>query len=213
MKEIELREVVPEVFARLDCNSEVWLKQFSFLSGKKYLLEAVSGAGKSSLCSYIYGYRRDYRGNITFDGKDIRDYQANDWSELRKTTLSILFQELRLFQELSVWENLLIKNRLTGFKSEMWIRNSLERLGIEEKAGQVVGKLSFGQQQRVAVIRALCQPFRFLLLDEPVSHLDEKNNRIVGELIREEAASQEAGIVVTSIGKKLELSYDKILHL
>lgn len=213
MKEIRLREVVPEVFARLDCNSEVWLKQLSFLSGKKYLLEAVSGAGKSSLCSYIYGYRHDYRGNITFDEKDIRDYQANDWSELRKTALSILFQELRLFQELSVWENLLIKNRLTGFKSEKWIRNSLERLGIEEKAGQMVGKLSFGQQQRVAVIRALCQPFRFLLLDEPVSHLDEENNRIVGELIREEADSQEAGIVVTSIGKKLELSYDKILHL
>lgn len=75
------------------------------------------------------------------------------------------------------------------------------------------GKLSFGQQQRVAFIRALCQPFDFLFLDEPISHLDDDNSRIMGELIIAEAKAQGAGVIATSIGKHIELPYDRILQL
>lgn len=214
MEEILLRNIVPEIFSRQDCwTSEIWHKEMTFCSGKKYLIEAVSGAGKSSLCSYIYGYRRDYLGEIAFDGQNIRHFDKKHWGILRKDSLSILFQELRLFGELTVWENIQIKNRLTGFKTPEWIMESLERLGIGDKKEQLAGKLSFGQQQRVACIRALCQPFRFILLDEPVSHLDEANNRAVGALLAEETARQDAAVIVTSIGRKLDVQYDKILHL
>ena len=75
------------------------------------------------------------------------------------------------------------------------------------------GKLSFGQQQRVAFIRALCQPFDFIFLDEPISHLDDENSRIMGELIIAEAEMQSAGVIVTSIGKHLELPYNRVLQL
>ena len=75
------------------------------------------------------------------------------------------------------------------------------------------GKLSFGQQQRVAFIRALCQPFDFLFLDEPISHLDDDNSRIMGELIITEAKAQGAGVIATSIGKHIELPYNHILQL
>lgn len=75
------------------------------------------------------------------------------------------------------------------------------------------GKLSFGQQQRVAFIRALCQPFDFLFLDEPISHLDDDNSRIMGELIIAEAKAQGAGVIATSIGKHIELPYNHILQL
>ena len=76
-----------------------------------------------------------------------------------------------------------------------------------------VGKMSFGQQQRVALIRALCQPFDFLFLDEPVSHLDEINANNMARVLTEEAMKQGAGIVVTSIGKHLELDYTKKMLL
>lgn len=68
--------------------------------------------------------------------------------------------------------------------------------------------LSIGQQQRVAIIRALCQPFDFILLDEPVSHLDEMNNRLAAKLIAEEAASQGAGIISTSVGNNVLINVD-----
>jgi ABC-type lipoprotein export system ATPase subunit len=73
--------------------------------------------------------------------------------------------------------------------------------------------LSFGQQQRVALIRALCPPFDFIFLDEPVSHLDDENGRIIASILAEEAEKQGAGIVVTSIGKHLELDYNRRLKL
>ena len=76
-----------------------------------------------------------------------------------------------------------------------------------------VGRLSFGQQQRVSFIRCLCQPFDFILLDEPVSHLDDDNNDILSGLLQEEAGRQGAGIIVTSIGKHISLDYDFCYHL
>ena len=68
-------------------------------------------------------------------------------------------------------------------------------------------------RQRVAFIRALCQPFDFIFLDEPVSHLDDSNSKIMSELLFEEAGNSGAGIVVTSVGRHLELNYDNILRL
>ena len=88
-----------------------------------------------------------------------------------------------------------------------------EQLGIADKINVKAGKLSFGQQQRVAFIRALCQPFDFLFLDEPISHLDDDNSRIMGELIIAEAKAQGAGVIATSIGKHIELPYNHTLQL
>ncbi len=73
--------------------------------------------------------------------------------------------------------------------------------------------MSYGQQQRVALMRALCQPFDFLLLDEPVSHLDEENGRLMCEIILQEASRRGAGIISTSIGRHLDMEYDKVLRL
>ena len=73
--------------------------------------------------------------------------------------------------------------------------------------------MSFGQQQRVAMIRALVQPFDFILVDEPISHLDDTNSRIMGELLMQEAKAQGAGVIVTSIGKHMPLDYEKTYRL
>lgn len=181
--------------------------------GKRYLIEAASGTGKSSLCSYVYGYRNDYQGIINFDERNIRSLSVNDWTDIRKHSLSILFQELRIFPELTAIENIQLKNRLTNFKKRKEVLTLFEAIGIADKVNEKAGKLSFGQQQRVAFIRSLCQPFDFIFLDEPVSHLDDENGTIMGRLLTEEASRQGAGIIVTSIGKHLELDYDEIYQL
>lgn len=209
MDRIHLQQTLPQVFAGRDTvTSQIWHQDIVFSKGKRYLIEAASGTGKSSLCSYIYGYRRDYQGIISFDERNIRSFSVGEWVDIRKHSLSILFQELRVFPELTALENVLLKNRLTNYKKKKEILALFEAVGIADKINERAGKLSFGQQQRVAFIRSLCQPFDFIFLDEPVSHLDDENNAIMSRLLVQEADSRGAGIIVTSIGKHLELEYD-----
>lgn len=214
MNHIHLQQTLPQVFADRDTiTSQIWHQDIVFSKGKRYLIEAGSGTGKSSLCSYIYGYRRDYQGIINFDERNIRSFSVDEWVNIRKHSLSILFQELRIFPELTALENILLKNRLTNYKKKKEILALFEAIGIPDKINERAGKLSFGQQQRVAFIRSLCQPFDFIFLDEPISHLDDENSAIMGRLLIEEAEEQGAGIIVTSIGKHLELKYDETLRL
>lgn len=214
MDSITLHSVLPDIFqSKENLSSEIWLQETTFRKGEFYLLEAASGTGKSSLCSFLYGYRKDYCGDICFDDRNIRNFSGEDWNLLRRNSLSLLFQELRLFPELTALENVYLKNQLTGFKSREWIEAAFVRLGIADKQAELSGKLSFGQQQRVAMIRALCQPLDFILLDEPVSHLDNENSETMVQLLLEEARLQGAGIVVTSIGKHPLIPYHKILRL
>lgn len=214
MNRITLQNALPQVFAGKDrVDSDVWHKDVELEKGHFYLIEAASGTGKSSLCSYIYGYRNDYQGIICFDGNNIRNLSVKDWVDIRKHSLSMLFQDLRLFTELTAMENVCLKNSLTGFKKKKEIKDLFHELGIGDKMDVAVGKMSFGQQQRVALIRALCQPFDFFFLDEPVSHLDETNAKNMARILTEEAMKQGAGVVVTSIGKHLELDYTKKMLL
>lgn len=214
MQKIELINTLPAVFAgREEDNSEVWLREIAFERGKKYLISAESGTGKSSLCSYIYGYRVDYSGTFRFDGTDTRSLSVAQWCDVRCRHISYLPQELRLFPELTAMENIELKNKITGFKSHAEINTMFERLGIADKTDSLVGKLSIGQQQRVAIIRALCQPCDFILLDEPVSHLDCANNAIVAAMVTEEADRQGAGVISTSVGNNVAIKTDKEYRL
>lgn len=196
-----------------DLHSEVWQQDVSFEKGKLYLVEASSGKGKSTLCSYILGYRHDYSGQVLFDDRDTREFRVYDWVETRRKHISTLFQELRLFPELTAMENVQIKNKLTNFKTEAEIRLWFEMLGIDDKRDTKIGKMSFGQQQRVAMMRALVQPFDFILADEPISHLDDANAKIMADILIREARTQGAGVIVTSIGKHIELDYEETFML
>ncbi len=214
MQTITLTNVLPHVFAtRTDLKSEVWQQDVKFDKDKLYLVEAMSGTGKSTLCSYILGYRHDYTGKVMFDTTDTKSISVNEWVNIRQKSISHLFQELRLFPELTALENVLIKNNLTDFKSVSEIKEWFERLGIADKLNAKVGRMSFGQQQRVAMMRALVQPFDFILADEPISHLDDTNSAIMADIMMTEAKRQGAGVIVTSIGKHMELDYDKVYRL
>lgn len=214
METIKFHSVLPQVFSqRTDLESEVWNQELVFEKGHLYLVEADSGKGKSTFCSYILGYRHDYSGTVLFDEKDTKEYKVRDWVEMRKHHISHLFQELRLFPELTAMENVEIKNKMTGFKNKQQILEWFDMLGIADKVNAKIGRMSFGQQQRVAMIRSLCQPFDFILADEPISHLDDNNSRIMGDMMMTEAKAQGAGVIVTSIGKHMDLNYERTVKL
>lgn len=214
MNTIELQHTLPEVFAGRDrIVSDIWHKEVIFNKGEACLIEAASGTGKSSLCSYLYGYRKDYQGVICFDGKNIRNLSVAQWISHRKSSLSMLFQELRLFPELTAWENVHLKNSLTHFRDKSEIQSWFEELGIADKWNQPIGRMSFGQQQRVAFIRTLCQPADFIFMDEPVSHLDHSNAVIMSGILEREMKRYGFGVIVTSIGKQLPMEYHRTLSL
>ena len=193
--------------------SDVWQQDISLERGKRYLISAESGTGKSSMCSYIFGYRQDYSGVIAFDGRDIRSLSVAEWCDVRQRHIAYLPQDMRLFGELTAMENVELKNGITGFKSRDEIRRLFQMLGLEDKQDSLVSKLSIGQQQRVAIIRTLCQPCDFIMLDEPVSHLDDENNRIVADLVTQEASRQGAGVIATSVGNHLQMQVDTTFNL
>lgn len=215
MNTIRLQQLMPSIFAqRTDIAGDVWgCEEVCLERGQTYLLEANSGTGKSSLCSFLFGYRADYHGCILFDEQDAHALRAGEWARLRRQSLALLWQDLRLFPELTAWENVQVKNQLTRHQRRGRLQDWFDRLGIADKQATPVARLSFGQQQRVAFIRSLCQPFQFILLDEPISHLDEANALLMAAILEEEARRQGAGILVTSIGRRLQLNYTHHLHL
>lgn len=206
--------LLPQVFAGMEtldviAQSQIWLKPLSFSRGQKILIRAESGKGKSSLISFVYGRRTDYNGTISFDGKDIRSKKVADWCAFRRRSLAWLPQEMALFGELTALDNVLLKNDLTGFRTLDWIKRAFTLLEIDNRIDRPAEILSVGQQQRVAIIRSLCQPMDFLLLDEPVSHLDPRTNKLVASLVSETLADTGAALIATSVGNNLDIDFDK----
>ncbi|MBR3565476.1 MAG: ATP-binding cassette domain-containing protein [Paludibacteraceae bacterium] len=212
-KSIALHSVIPVIFANQAISSEIWNQDVVFEKGKSYLIEASSGKGKSTMLSYIYAYRNDYSGTICIDDTDINSLSENDIVVLRQRVFAYLFQELRLFPTLTALENIEVKNQLTRHKSRQQIERLLERLGIADKADTPVRLLSWGQQQRVAFVRTLCQPCDFVLLDEPISHIDNQNAQTMVDILTEEQSNYGFGIITTSIGHHLPLNYNRTLQL
>jgi ABC-type lipoprotein export system ATPase subunit len=190
-------------------SGSIWFNETRFRKGEKYLISASSGRGKSSLFSFIFGERTDYTGNIYFDDREIKTLKKTEWQNIRKTDISYVFQGLRLFSELTALENILLKNKITEYKSQEEIDRLIEQSGLQDKRNEKTGRLSFGQQQRIAIIRAMCQPFDFLLLDEPFSHLDERNIEIITELITMELKIRNAGMLLCSLGYGYLFDYNE----
>ena len=211
---ITLANIMPTPLASIEHGADsIWGSQTELEHGKRIMLNASSGKGKSTFTTTIFGLRRDYTGALLYDGQDIRELTPSDWTEVRKTKISVVFQDLQLFPKLSVRENLLLKNSLTDTYTETELKQLLEKLEIDNKWEQQCGLLSMGQQQRVAIIRAMAQPFAWLIMDEPFSHLDVDNANRCLDIIHNRTIEQGAGFVLTSLGDDHGYSYDQELKL
>ena len=211
---VTLQNIVPNPMKDEAFSAEsIWGKVCVLDSNHSYLISSNSGKGKSTLLSYIYGLRADYSGSISIDLENQQNISIDSWSKLRTNKLSYLLQDLRLFNHLSVWDNLTLKNNLTKHKTAAQIEEMLDEFGLLPKKNQLAGKLSLGQQQRVALIRCLLQPFEFLLLDEPFSNIDETNIQIAKRLIEQECKANNAGFILATLGHDYQFENVTTIYL
>ncbi|MDX1904766.1 MAG: ATP-binding cassette domain-containing protein [Thermonemataceae bacterium] len=189
--------------------SEIWQKNISFEPHKSYQIYSPSGKGKSSFLHIIYGLRQDYSGEIFLDSKNTKNISADEWANIRQQKFSIVFQDLRLFLDLTARENLLVKASLYPNISEKKLSEQADYLGVLHVLEKKAATLSYGERQRIAIIRALIQPFETLLLDEPFSHLDEGNIQKASDLIAQKAKEQNASILMTSLGYEYHLQFNE----
>ncbi len=212
--QIQLQQVNPTFIEKEKiANSHIWNKTAVFNAGEKIQIIAPSGSGKTSLIHFLYGLRKDYEGKILYDSKSIINFSAEDFALHRQQFISIVFQDLRLFPEQTVLQNILVKQQLNTFHSKSRIVEMANRLGIANKLERLCKTCSYGEQQRIAIIRALQQPFQFLLLDEPFSHLDENNREKAMQLMEEEALERNASIILADLKAITYFNADKTIHL
>ena len=207
--QIEFNNVLPKPLSEIEHSTEsLWNSKVIFESEKRILLNASSGKGKTTFVHTLMGLRTDFSGDILVDTKNTKSLNTDEWVELRKSKISVVYQDLQLFPQLTVEENFKLKAELTGlFNSEVAFAK-LEYLGLKDKWNQKCGFLSMGQQQRVAIVRALIQPFQWLVMDEPFSHLDNQNADLCMQLIQNRCDELKAGFILTTLDAKDNLSFD-----
>ncbi len=195
-------------------NSDVWNKNLQFKSGEFIKIKAPSGTGKTTFVHIIYKLRNDYEGSVLWNEKNLLDIKAEELAILRQQNISIIFQDLRLFPNLSARENIELKRVLQKpiYESNV-IDEMAEQLGIASILHQKASMCSYGEQQRIAIIRSLMQPFNWLIMDEPFSHLDKNNIDKAASLISVECKKRNAGFILTDLEDDVHFEYSKLLNL
>jgi putative ABC transport system ATP-binding protein len=157
-------------------------------SEAKLCLVGSSGSGKTTLLNILAGVLVPTSGRVQLGERDLFELSEAERDRFRARHIGCVFQTLNLLQGLSVLENLTLAQRFAGIGSAAARRTGLdllERLGLGERAGARPAELSLGEQQRVAILRAVCKAPALVLADEPTASLDDDNARAAIDLLLE----------------------------
>lgn len=187
-------------------SSKVWGQRLTLDKNQSIQIEAQSGRGKSTLLHILYGLRFDYKGVCKIDGSEVSGFTTEQWRELWTNQFSLLFQDLRLFLDLTARQNLELLPDI--YSAGPNLEEMCKELEIDHLLDSPVNTLSLGQRQRFALVRCLLKPFKWLLLDEPFSHLDEGNAKRAAQLIENSTKLRRAGILHTSLSSTSPLTSD-----
>ncbi|MBX2930780.1 MAG: ATP-binding cassette domain-containing protein [Chitinophagaceae bacterium] len=214
--QITLNNIVPTPLkdTLLKRKSDVWNTTQNFSSNDWIKIKAPSGTGKTTLIHILYKLRFDFDGSLLWNNISTNQINETALATIRQEKLSIIFQDLKLFPNLTARENIELKRVLPKpYYDASAIDLMAEKLGVTHILHQRTGLCSYGEQQRIAIIRALIQPFELLLMDEPFSHLDKENTSIAATLIAEECIRRNAGFVLTDLDDDNHFNYSKQLSL
>lgn len=183
-------------------------------SGDQYLLLGQSGSGKTTLLHLLAGLRTPTQGDITINNTVINRLTARELDQFRGQQIGIIFQQSHFIRSLTVSENLALARKLAGLSSDpSLIRSLLDKLNVGHKLNARTQELSVGEQQRVAIARALVNQPAIILADEPTSALDDHNTEQVVHLLRQQAESAGATLLVVTHDNRLKSIFEQQIEL
>ena len=193
---------------------------FEAQAGEWIAIMGPSGSGKTTLINILGGLDRPTRGRAIVDGVNVGTLGERELTRYRAEKIGFVFQGFYLVPYLSAVENVMLAQYFHSTADETEAADALVRVGLGDRLEHLPSQLSGGEQQRVALARALINHPKLILADEPTGNLDEANEQIVLELLRELHRSGHTILLVThsaEIGRmadrRIELAHGRLMHI
>lgn len=187
-------------------------EQLMLDKGGQMLLTGPSGSGKTTLLHMIAGLLSPSGGEIYFDGVRIDNMPERQRDLWRARNIGYVFQKLNLIEALTAEENILLAGYFADADMAALKKRAaelLKRVGLFNKKDVLPGKLSIGEQQRVAVVRAVINNPVLLLADEPTASLDAENSRVVLGLLRGLCSENGAALILSTHDESIKQQFDE----
>lgn len=175
-------------------------KEFIFIGGN-------SGSGKSTLIKSLYGDIGLKHGDLTVDGISMKNISAANLRKLRRD-IGIIFQDYKLINEWTIEENIMLPLKINGYSNDISKKQALNLLShvkLSHRKGYKPNELSGGEQQRVAVARALAHNPKIIIADEPTGNLDDYSADVVWNLLK--GANEQLGITVVVVTHRVPKNF------
>ncbi|ALQ39894.1 GTPase [Fusobacterium hwasookii ChDC F174] len=207
---------VSKIYGDLHALKEV---NFQVRKGEWVAIMGSSGSGKSTMMNIIGCMDKPSIGEVILDGQNITKESQNSLTKVRREKIGLIFQQFHLIPYLTALENVMVAQYYHSIPDEQEALQALERVGLKDRAKHLPSQLSGGEQQRVCIARALINSPEIILADEPTGNLDEVNEKIVIEILKQLHKEGSTIIVVThdlEVGdvaeRKIILEYGKIVN-
>jgi putative ABC transport system ATP-binding protein len=193
---------------------------FDVRAGEWIAIMGPSGSGKTTLINILGGLDRPTSGRAVVDGVNVGTLGERELTRYRAEKIGFVFQGFYLVPYLSAVENVMLAQYFHSTADEVEAAEALVRVGLGDRLEHLPSQLSGGEQQRVALARALINHPKLILADEPTGNLDEANEQIVLDLLRELHRSGHTILLVThspEIGRmadrRIELAHGRLMHI
>lgn len=190
------------------------LPQYSLAAGEQAVLMGHSGSGKTTLLHIIAGIARPDEGVVEIDGRDIAKLGEAARDRFRAQRLGYVFQTFNLLAGFSALENVALGMAFAGGTAD-WdrARKLLERVGLSHRLDHKPRMLSVGEQQRVAVARALANRPKLVLADEPTANVDTRHQQQIVELLRETCREENVALVLVTHEPDVAAQFSRVDNL
>ena len=190
------------------------LPSFQLSAGEECLILGQSGSGKTTLLHILAGILKPSEGNVKIGGANLNDMNGAALDRFRGQNIGIVLQKLHLIAPISVLQNLLLAQTLSGKRADEKVALTLlEKLGLAALSRSKPTQLSHGQAQRVAIARAVINRPKLLIADEPTSNLDDRHAEEALQLLRSEAHTCGAALILATHDARVKAHIARRLEL
>ena len=211
---LECKNLTKEYYSGENVIKAVDDANLTFEQGEFTAITGPSGSGKSTLLHVLSSLENPTAGEVIYNGESLKKYNDNQLSILRRRRFGFVFQAYNLVQELTGRENILLPVMLDKRKpDEAYLNKLTEVLGIEDRLSHLPSAMSGGQQQRIAIARALANKPAILFADEPTGNLDGKSGREVLALLKYVSAQFGITLILVTHDLGVAEQADRVLTL